>query len=867
MFRETARIAALLAVAVLLAAQAALPAEKAVEIPADAREIVGRGTYCRWHVYLAKPSIGPVGDAAKQKPLKGREKYPPYRHIDRLSSPQAPDGWQQPDFDDAGWQRAKPGEFGVQAFSRYSSHTFRMRSRFVVSDPKAVTGLFVSLSFRGGAIVYLNGKEVAREHLPAGKLEPGALAEAYPEGVFFDAKGQPIPSSYNVGKLPAAAKADCQARIKRRSRSIGPLKLPLETLRKGVNVLAVELRRSPYTPPVAKWFGGKSNRTRPNWKLIGTRGPSLSATGSGIVPNSSRPAGLQVWTEDRNVRLSLGDYGATASDLLPLRIVAARNGTFCAQFAVGSDAAIKGLAVKVGALKTADGKAEFPTTGLELLSARANVVFYGKAPWFDALRAGVPAEVSVSKRYKGALLPIIVRATIPKDFVAGTYKGTIEVTAGGAKPVKVPISVEVSDWVIPAPRDYRTYIGIYQSPTSVALQYKVKMWSPEHWKLLEKSFALLARAGNKMINVPVVDHTQFGNEEGFITWIKQEDGSYDHDLGVFEKYLDLALKHCGSLDHVALQIWHAAGWKARGVDQPNTVRVRDAKTGKISHLQVPRFDSAEARKFWKPLFDKVKASLAKRKLEKTLCVGILSDSTAPAAVFKMFDEVLPPKALWHRGCHVHNGTGSMKPYGLKGGGLVVLHEHCYGLNMANPDKPLPAFWNLRGQPGTAYDRISNHERYMSLAWYRNTAMLSLFRRKKGVGRICLDFWPVLKDKRGRGKWIYNRYPESSCGQRRPSMQKMTWPGKSGAQTTICYETFLEGIQDAEAVIVVSEAIDKHGEKIGAELKAECQKVLVDLLRYQTFGRDRAPTRPVHYGWQDCSRRLYECAAKVSAKLK
>ncbi len=846
----------------------AFAGEKTASVPADAKVIIGSGTYCRWHVYLAKPSIGPAGDASKQKALSGREKYPPYRHIDRLTSPQAPAGWMKTDFDDGGWQRAKPGEFGVQAFSRYSSHTLRMRSRFVVTDPKAVAALYLALSFRGGVIVYLNGKEVARKHLPEGKLEPEALADAYPDEIFLDAKGAPIPNSYNVSRLPAAEKKDCQERVKKRDRHIGPLQIPADMLKKGVSVLAVELRRSPYTPVVSKWFSGKSGKTRPNWKLIGSPGPTLSATGSGITPNASRPRGLQVWTEDRNVRLSLGDYGATASDLLPLRIVAARNGTYCAQLVVGSDAAIAGLTVRTAALKSADGKLEFPAGNLELLSAKANVAFYGKAPWFDALRASVPAAVPASKKYGGALLPVIVRARVPKDAKAGVYKGEIEVSATGAKAVKVPLTLEISDWVVPAPRDYRTYIGIYQSPTSVALQYKVKMWSPEHWKLMEKSFALLARAGNKMINVPVVDRTQFGNEEGFITWIKKADGSYDHDLSTFEKYLDLALKHCSTLDHVALQIWHAAGWKDRGADQKNTVRVKDAETGKISHQQVPKFDSPEARKFWKPLFDKVKASLAKRKLEKTICVGILSDSTAPAPVFKMFDEVLPPAAAWHRGCHVHNGTRSMKPYRAnKGGGIVVLHEHCYGLNMADPDKPLPAFYNLRGQPGTAYDRISNHERYMSLAWYRNTAMLSLFRRKKGAGRICLDFWSVLKDARGRGKWIFNRYPESSCNQRRPSMEKMTWAGESGAETTICYETFLEGIQDAEAVVAISEATHQHGEKIGAELKAECNRVLVDLLRYQTFGRDRAPTRPVHCGWQDYSRRLYECAAKVTAKLK
>jgi hypothetical protein len=848
---------------------------KPAEVPAGAKSILSRDSYWRWFLTLRKPIISVEAlkaagqPAEKPRPLTGKVVPPPYNRVDRLDSRGAPAGWEASGFDDRGWPRSRLTWLRGKAFSRFSSAVLCLRGKFRVSNPSAVQGLYLTIRYYGGVRVLLNGKEVARAHLPAGKLAADASAELYPKDVHLDAKGKVVMGGYCCPPKMRKDK-DRLRRIAKRTRVLGPLKLPAGAIRKGENLLAVEVRRSEYPYLAFRWFKRPEGATKPFWVPMNLFNLHLQAVGTGAVPNVARPKGLQVWSENTVDRITPLDYGDVGEGLRPVRIDGARNGSFCGQFVVGSGTAIKGLKVTAGEFKATKGAGTIPAKNVTVLYALANVAYYGMTPWFDALQDRPRAEVPVAKG-GGAVQPVLLRVKIPADAPAGDYRGELTASAAGAATVKVPVEISVADWTVPDPGKYRTYVGIYQSPTTVATQYKVKMWSEDHWKLLEKSFELLARAGNKMINVPVVDHTQFGNDRGFVTWVRKPDPStgsgqaaYDYDFKVFDRYLDLAVKHCGKLDYLALQIWHAGGWKHRGANQKNTVTVRDEKTGELSRQQVPRFDSPEARTFWKPVLAAIKERLAKRGMEKALCVGILSDSTAPPEVFRMFDEVLPPAARWHRGCHV---GGPFNIYRAnKGGGLVVLHEHCYGLRMASPEKKLPAFWNLRGKPGTCYDRISNHERYMSLAWYRNTGMLSLFRRKQGIGRVCLDFWPVL-GKGHRRKWIYNRYPESTCAQREPSMQKMTWPGPEGAATTMRYEALLEGIQDAEAVIVVSEAMDKHAAVIGLELVEECNAILVDLLRYQFFATDRGPLRPMHAGWQDLSRRLYECAAKVSKKIK
>jgi hypothetical protein len=434
----------------------------------------------------------------------------------------------------------------------------------------------------------------------------------------------------------------------------------------------------------------------------------------------------------------------------------------------------------------------------------------------------------------------------------------------------------VADWTVPDPRQYRTYIGVYQSPTTLAYKYKVTEWSEEHWKLMDKSFALLGRIGNKMVNLPVVDHTQFGNDDGMVVWKKKADGGYSYDFTVFDRFLELALKHCGTLDYVALQIWHSGGWEARKADQENTVTVVD-EAGAKSHLQVPAFDTEEARKFWKPVLDQIHERLKKLGLEKAMCIGILSDGTAPDPVFRTFDEIWPggAPARWTRGLHSAFRVQPPYPhsYGVsKGGGAVVLHEFCYGNALAEPEKPLPPLWKFRGCPGTMYWRLQSLEDAGSLVWNRTLAEQSLFRFNQGVGRVCLDFWPLSRDDGGGSGagTIYNRFPASSCAQRAPALFYMTWAGPKGAETTVRFEAFSEGIQLAEADIVVSEALDTRAAELGQELADECRKLLVERLWY-LHSRDRQEWGKVyfrmdHRDWQELDRRLFECAAKVGAKL-
>jgi glycosyl hydrolase family 123 len=805
---------------------------------ADDRVILNDGGFWRYHVQLRPPVV--AGNPKQVIPVA--VKYRSYPDLNRVTGPAPPAGWAAAEFDDGDWPRARLNAArnnATDSITRvmngpglmFCNFRLCLRGKFTVTDPKQVKALALSFRYRGGTVVYLNGRKVRTRHLSGGKVSADPPGAPYPE------------AAWTGGKVK---KGEVHPRD---ARALKNEPLPLDALRKGVNVLAIEVRRSDYHPAA----------TRPGWAPIGIAGVRLAATGPGVVPNVARPKqGFRLWNHDVNSRVCADDYGDPNEPVRPVRLVGVRNGVFSGQLVAESAKPIIGLKVVASELKGAAGA--ISSERVQVRYPRMDGSAYNVPRWFDGMVETPPKKVS-------GMQPLWISVHVPADAKPGDYTGTVTVSADGVKPVRAALSIRVVDWTLPDPVDFRTYIGIYQSPTTLAMKYKVKEWSEEHWKLMEKSFALLATVGNEIVNIPLSDQTQFGNDEGMVYWIRKPDGTYDYDFTVFDRYIQLTKKHFGVPDVVALQVWHSGGWAARKDAQKNTVTVIDGD--KRERMQVPKFGTPESKAFWKPVLDAVYARLKKAGMEKSMCLGVLSDGTASGAVFKAFDEIWPGggPAKWTRGCH--SVTRAKAPYRVsKQGGVVVLHEFCYGMAMAVPEKGLPPIWNQRGKPGAAYIR-HNFDHRLSLLKYRNMSERALYCGTRGIGRVCFDFWGVLPGGR-RSRNLYNRYPHSSCAQRSPNLYVLSAPGPKGAISTVRFENLREGVQDSEAMIIVAEALAKHKDKLGAELAKECRQIFVDRINYcrqhapESYGR--VYIRSDHSGWQDLAARLYNAAAKVSKKL-
>lgn len=848
-------VASAAAVAFQISAVTVLAADAA---PA-AREILGQQSNWRWYSTWRKVVVSVEQLKKAGKPADQPLPIGPWS----TDTAAPPADWIAPNFDASSWPRGRMEDIASTDIGGFAVAQLALRTEFRVDDPSAVKSLTLSAVYRGGIVVYLNGEPVARNDMPDGPVTPDTLANAYPDDAFVMADGSPLifPNGY-AKDWPE----DIRKRIPIRNRS-AELALPVKRLVKGVNTLAITIQRAPYHAACESWFYvqyGVVRLKRGVWPTCAPDQLSLRAEGNGIVANAARPKGIQIFNADVSERLSVLDWGNPVEPLHPIRITAARNGVFHGEVVVSSDSDINKLSARIGDLRGEAGS--IPASAVRLRVVVPDASKYSDPDWYDGLAPTVPTTVKVHGKDGPAMAPLWVTVRVPADAAPGLYRGELALSADGLAETRVPVELDVRAWTIPSPGDFHTVINAYSSPTSIAMQYGVEMWSEKHWQLVEHSMQLLGELGNEIVHIPVVRQTQLGNDEGIVTWVRKADGSYDYDLSVVDRYLALVRKHIGSPDWVVCHVWHAGGWGTRGVKQKNEVTVR-TPDGKIEAMQVPEFGTEASKAFWKPAMNALKARLAAAGLANAMTLGTLSDNEPPAEMTKMFDEIVPGVG-WHRGCH--RSTFSDEPAPLKGGSAVSCWEYVYGPKFDQPAMALPKLPAIHAYQGPGIRFMRGEFDITSPMTCRTMAERGLYVRTRGVGRMCLDFWPVVKGRRG-GSNIYNRWPHSTCSQREPTTTHLAWPGPDGAEPTVRYEMLRESVQQAEAMVLISRGLLDHADVLGQDLADRCRKLFEDRIRFTSqrydmaFGTVRFTTN--HVGLTEMNRRLWDTAAEVRAKLR
>ncbi len=403
-------------------------------------------------------------------------------------SPSPAKDWAEPDFDDSAWARFP----GISPDKVSFLALVCMRGKFKVTDPTKVKDLILSAAYRGGIVVYINGKEVARGNMPEGEIDMDAFAESYPSDTFTDADRKALRDH----RTKAAERAKIWAKIERKITSV---KIPAKLFRKGVNVLAIEVHRTVYDEKDVK--KAKRKPAIIDWGNCGLVSVQLQAPGGdGVVPNIARPRGLQVWNSNPMLVDCDMDYGDPNEPLRPIYIVGTCNGAFSGKVVLGSDQDIKGLSATMGDLKS-EGGGTIPVSAVRIRYARPDWFQKGIdrryltiPACFAGLEEATPAEVPVTSQKPlrsgmklikspgvspsfGAVVPVWVTVNVPADAKPGDYEGKLTISATGTEPVEVPVKLKVCGWKLPYPHEYVTWADIVQSPESEAGKYKVPLWS------------------------------------------------------------------------------------------------------------------------------------------------------------------------------------------------------------------------------------------------------------------------------------------------------------------------------------------------------------------------------------------------------
>jgi hypothetical protein len=754
-------------------------------------------------------------------------------------TPAAAPDWMKPDYDDRFWHR---GPLTLMPKTAVLARAC-LRGKFTVTDSAAVRGLRLSVTYNGGLVVYVNGTEVCREHVAAGQ----ALAEG-PGG---------------------------------EERTLTDREIPAAALRDGVNVIALEVVRASYPTE-----GVETGEDVYNVNTCEIKRIQLTASGSdGLVPNVVRPEGLQAWPADPLALDMNLDFGDGAEPRRPVTIIGARNGAFTGKILVGSRSPIRGLKATAGDLTGEGGRipadAVWIRYGTEWgeQEPREQTRLNQLHPYvryltgqFNALSPEPPVEAAVGALktawYRdqvlpetvtpvpGAVVPVWLTVKVPADVGAGTYSGSVRIEADGETPLTVPVEVRVADWSLPDTQDYRTWVDMIQCPDTLALEHNVPLWSDEHFKMIANSFRLIGETGSRIVYIPLIAHTNLGNEESMVRWVKQGDG-YTYDFSIMDRYLDAAEKNMGRPKLLVFVVWDVYMLPKDAAENPQGIafRVRshleymekvggkhglgpmvtvlekgaDGSTRTENVYLPPHVDGAASRPLWQPLFDQLRERLRKRGMEGIATLGLLHDTWATPPEVQLFQDMTDGMP-WAMQSHGGPAEGKLL-YGItpiayqavvwdvrfsddgadahgKGKGII---DSLHGWNRK-------VLWSQ-------FDRFSR-ERHPCTRWYRQ-AEVCITGAQRGPGRLGAEYWKVIRDKRDRraGR-AYERYPDSTW-RNLEIPEALMAPGPDGAVATNQMEALREGVQECEAIIVLERALmdDALKAKLGADLARRCAEHL------------------------------------------
>jgi len=807
----------------------------------------------------------------------GRRKEPV--EVAPVCTPLPPAGWRDADFDDSAWPRFRgPIPAGTREIALLA-----LRGKFDVADPDRCGEMALSLAFRGGAVVYVNGKEVARANLPDGKLDPLTCAEDYPKEAYVNPKGFVLRQGFGDPKTYAD-------RFALRRRTLAGVRVPAELLRKGVNVVAVELHRAPTAEVL---LTGKPERHAKSycwWAMLALADFRLTAGPDAAVACSvARRAGWQVWNHPVASSVHVPDYGDPCEPLGPVSIVGVRNGAHSGQVVLGCDGPVAGVKARVSALTPATGGRAIPPGACQVRYGLVGRVadWHAAARYsrgvrrFEGLGESPPPKLDPPKGAGGVTLPIWLTVRVPRDAAAGSYTGTLTVTAAGREPIAAAVKLKVHAWTAPDPADFACHVGLVQSPHSLAMQYKTQaaeapaLWSRRHWALIDKSFALLGQVGDKVVFLPLLRRTHFGNEHSMVRWIRQADGSYKHDFGIVRKYVAAAARHLKKPPVVCLYLWEPhTGSSYLGhperQGQGMLYTVLDPATGKLAEAEGPSWGSKEIRGFWKPVVDGIAAILGEHKLRGSMMFGVAGDKRPSKAAVEDL-RAIAPDVPWV----VHSHARASKLHGQPVGYLADV--------WGSPRAPDPATKRLYGWQ-SAFRRVTFPRAGSStVGTIRTEAPPARYRLVlegaqsagiHGFGRMGADFWDLIPARYNRLGPILTRYPISSWAQLTlaNSSAYVLWPGPDGPVATVRFEMIREGAQEAEAKIFVERALTDAAARatLGDALAARARKILDERIAALLRTRSGADINWLYYfssGFDRRGEELFAVAAEVAARLR
>lgn len=165
---------------------------------------------------------------------------------------------------------------------------------------------------------------------------------------------------------------------------------------------------------------------------------------------------------------------------------------------------------------------------------------------YDSLMVADMVDLEMKSDLKaGECQPVWVTVEVPADAAPGLYEGSLIVKAKGMAAIKLPVSLEVADRLLPEPKDWKFHLDLWQNPFSVARVEGVELWSEEHFDKMRPLMKMLADAGQKVITATILDRPWNGQTEdpydSMVTKTLKADGTWEYGYEIFDKWVEFMM--------------------------------------------------------------------------------------------------------------------------------------------------------------------------------------------------------------------------------------------------------------------------------------------------------------------------------------
>lgn len=368
--------------------------------------------------------------------------------------------------------------------------------------------------------------------------------------------------------------------------------------------------------------------------------------------------------------------------------------------------------------------------------------------------------------------PVWLTFAIPSDAVAGDYKSTLKLYAGGSKVEDFEITLNVVDQVLPEPSEWLYHLDLWQHPSAVARVHNLEVWSDAHFEKMKPLMKMLADAGQKVItatlNMDPWNNQCYDAYADMIIWTKHEDQSWTFDYTIFDKWveymMDLGINKM--INCYSLLTWN------------NKLHYNDMEKRELVTVEL-KAQSKEYVEMWSVFLKDFTSHLREKGwLEIT---NIAMDERAPAdmqAALKVLESAAP-----ELGVSLADNHKSYRDY-------PWIKDICVGAGNEVTKEEIAAR-RAKGLITTYYVCCSD-------------PFPNMFTFSAPAESVYAAWYAVAADFDGFLRWAYNSWVENPLTDSR----FRTWPAGDtymvypDARSSIRFERLVEGIQDAEKIRVL-----------------------------------------------------------------